>query len=476
MKKYLLYKNEKIIADVYKTISDYDMIPESGTVIAAVSGGPDSMCMLDILIKISNDFDIKLMVAHVNHSIRAEDSDLDEKFTKEYCLSRGISFQSKKVDAKKYSKEKKLSLEESARILRYDYLNELAVKFSAVIAVAHHMDDQAETILLNLQRGTGTLGMSGMSPVSGNIIRPLLLTSKQDIDEYIDRHNLPYRVDKTNLETCARRNIVRIKLMPELEKLFGRDITESLCRTAILCGEDEKFISSFVRNKFDSFYNGDYCIPCDIIKTSDFAVSSRFIRILYEKVRGDCKNLTFRQVTALIKLCEKPTDGKKTDLCDGFCGWIKDFSITITSKPEYEEFCELLNERAGANKKNVIKFEIPMDSGNIFPQIQIFSKFVVNKKELVYNAKEWCFPVELTEGAVLRYRRAGDRIRPNRNSGSKLLKNYFTDRKIPLSKRDEMVVLAKDSDVLWVCGVGGVYSGEKPSDVAEGEYIKVWCG
>ncbi len=469
------YKNEKIISDVLETINKHNIPVKDKTIIVAVSGGSDSMCLLDILAKLSDVLIFNIAVAHVNHSIRGEDSDVDEIFIKEYCSAKDIVFYSTKVDAKKYSKDTKRSLEESARILRYEYLEKLAFELSANIAVAHHMDDQAETILLNLVRGSGTLGMSGMSPVSGKIIRPLLLCPKQEIDEYIKKFNIPFRVDKTNMEFCAQRNKVRLKLMPELEEIFGRDVTQSICKTGILCREDELFLTSYSRNVFDQHCVDNNLLPCDIVKSSDFAVSSRLIRLLYENVRGDCKNLTYKQVNALRKLCENPTDGKKTDLCDGFCGWIQNSCIKISSKTNYKEYMSQSERRLFSNKNVSLEFKIPIDTGKFFTETQIFSKFVVNDGKLVYNAKEWYFSAELTEGAVLRYKRPGDKIRPNRNSGSKLLKDYFIDLKIPSSKRDGIVVLAKGNDIIWICGVGGVYHGKKPVDTIGKTYVKVWC-
>jgi len=468
-------KNEKILSDFIKTVNEYNFPINGKTIIVAVSGGSDSMCLLDILIKNSEVFNISPVVAHVNHSIRGNESDNDEIFIENYCAGKNIPFYKTKVDAKKYSKTNKTSLEDAARILRYEYLNKLAIKLNALIAVAHHMDDQAETILLNLFRGSGTSGVSGMSPVSGNIIRPLLFCSKQDIDDYIKLKNIPFCVDKTNFELCAQRNKVRLKLIPKLEEIFGSSIIKSLCKTGILCGEDEKFLTDYARKEFEKHCVDENMLPCNIINSLEFAISSRLVRMLYENARGDYKNLTFRQVKALIKLCEKPGDGKKTDLCDGFCGWILNSCITITPKTKYYELIPVSGGRISSDQKKVVDFKIPMDTGKTFFETQIFSKFVVNKQELVYNAMEWCFPAELTEGAVLRYKRPGDKIRPNRNSGSKLLKDYFIDLKVPSSKREGMVVLAKGNEIFWICGVGGVYYGEKPLDIIEKKYIKLWC-
>lgn len=474
-KIYRMYKNDVIISKISKSIFENEMLSQGSRVVVALSGGSDSMCLLDALLKLSEFLEIKVECAHVNHSIRGKDSDSDEDFVKEYCAGKKVPVKSIKVDAKKYSKMNKISLENAARILRYEFLNTIANEKNTVIAVAHHMDDQAETILLNLIRGSGTAGLAGMSPVFGKIIRPMLDCTKLEIENYIRKNNIPFCVDKTNLELDAQRNKVRLKLIPELESVFGFDVKQSLCRTATLCKEDEMFLSSYTRDVFNKYYTKGAGLSCGIISTSDFAVSSRLIRMLYESIKGDMKNLTFKQVGALIKLCKKPSEGKKADISDGYCGWIRDNNLIIESKEKYSKYILDLNSKIRNSKNIMAEFKTPMDTGKIFSKVQIFSKFVVNDEELVYNAKTWCFPVEVTDGAVLRYRMQGDRIRPNRNSGSKLLKDFFTDRRVSLSLRDEMVVLAKGSDILWVCGVGGIFSGPKP-DIGQGKKIvRIWC-
>ena len=217
-------------------------------IIAAVSGGPDSICMLHILHKLKNRFGYKLTVAHFNHNLRGRESKNDELYVKLFSRYLDINFFIGQADVYKEKKGKKITTQEAARILRYNFLFSLKNKLKATyIATAHNLDDQAELVLLRIIRGSSTTGLSGMSFYSfKNIIRPLMTTTRKEIMAYLAQEAIPYTMDSSNLSTAYLRNQIRLELIPILEAEFNPQIKQNLFRIANYLKEDEEFISSFV--------------------------------------------------------------------------------------------------------------------------------------------------------------------------------------------------------------------------------------
>ncbi|HUT85485.1 MAG TPA: tRNA lysidine(34) synthetase TilS [Elusimicrobiales bacterium] len=207
-------------------IRQYKLVNPTDKILVAVSGGTDSVCLLDFLVKLSNKKSIEIVACHVNHSIRGKDSDTDEKFTENLCKKLGITFISKKVDTYKFAREKRLSVEHAARTLRYRVLNQAAQKYDCnKVATAHHLDDHIETFMLNLLRSTSLKGLTGMplkrkiAPKSKiTIIRPLFCLTRKEIEGYLKYNKLKYRKDKTNKSLKFTRNWIRLELIPMIEK------------------------------------------------------------------------------------------------------------------------------------------------------------------------------------------------------------------------------------------------------------------
>lgn len=220
---------------VVKTIETYGLIENGDKIVVGVSGGPDSICLINLLLEIQKDskidLDFEIIVAHVNHMIREEAKE-DEKFVEEYCRKQQIPFTSKKVDVLTIANQKKIGTEEAGRQARYLFFEEVMKQKKATkIATAHHKCDQAETVLMNLIRGTGLAGLKGIQAKRDNIfIKPLLNASKEEIRAYCEEKNLQPRYDKTNEENIYTRNKVRNILLPLLQEEFNPNIVDTLCR------------------------------------------------------------------------------------------------------------------------------------------------------------------------------------------------------------------------------------------------------
>ena len=225
-------QNKKLnaIEIVKNTIDKYNLIANKDTIVVGVSGGPDSMALLDILYKLKDEYDINIVVAHVNHMIRKE-SEEEAIFVKKACEKYGLAFEYKKINIENLAKENKKSTETIGREERYAFFNEILKKYNAnKIAVAHNLDDTVETTFMNLMRGSGINGLIGIKYTNGNIIRPLLDVSRNIILEYCEDNSLNPKFDKTNFEPLYTRNKIRLELLPLIRKEYNPNINDTIYR------------------------------------------------------------------------------------------------------------------------------------------------------------------------------------------------------------------------------------------------------
>lgn len=447
MKKPFVQKS--IIDKVIKTIDSNHLLDYGDCVLIGVSGGPDSMCLLDIFQKLSIKRGYSIEVAHVNHLLRGESSKSDQEFVESYCKKYALSFYSCEINVNEFSKKNSMGIEEAARFVRYRFFNECTGDKVSKIAVAHHQQDQVETVLMNLIRGCGLDGLTGIDYCAGNVIRPLLDCSRKEIEDYLLSNKIPFCIDQTNKELCADRNKVRLELLPFFKKLFGRDISTAILKTRVLCDQDATYLENVSKQLFLSSSSGG-AILCKTLLEMDITISSRVIRHLYEAVKGDKKNLSFIQTESIINLVKNKKEKSVVNLSDGLCAFVSSQKLHIMEFNKWEKIVLQKIKNTNDKKSIIIPLEIPIERYEKKIKMFIFTKFVENPNEVDYNAMTRCFSCENVKDAVWRYRKEGDWIRPNRNSGSKTIKKYFIDEKIPRDKRDDLLFLAKGSEVLWI--------------------------
>ena len=232
------------------TVRDYNLIESGDVIVVGVSGGPDSITLLTCLNKYKEKFNYKIIVAHINHLIR-KDSKEDEQFVENYCKKNNIPVFIKRAKVEEIAKKQKRGTEETGRKIRYDFFNEVLEKNNAnKIAIAHNMNDNAETMILNLIRGTGLQGLEGIRPRNNNIIRPLINCKREEIESYCKKNNLNPRIDSTNSENIYRRNIIRNKILPSLKEI-NPNIVETLSRTTKIIRENNTYIKESSQEIFD---------------------------------------------------------------------------------------------------------------------------------------------------------------------------------------------------------------------------------
>ena len=303
-----------ILNIVKNNIVENNLIKANDKVVVAVSGGPDSMCLLDSLYRLKNELNFNIIVAHVNHGIRKE-SEEEKEYVNKYCTKRNIPFSYLKVDVPKLSKEKKISEETCGRIVRYDFFEKVRQENNAdVIAVAHNLNDNIETILLNQIRGFGLKGLIGMDFKFNKIIRPLLTIEKKDILLYNNELELHPCFDKTNEEDIYLRNKIRLNLIPYLEELNPNLVT-NISRMRNILKEDNEFIEDFTNKIFEKVIikmdNSKIVFNFSNFMNEHKSIQKRIVRKLIEKKISNLDGIENIHVLDIIKLLNNNIKGKK---------------------------------------------------------------------------------------------------------------------------------------------------------------------
>lgn len=305
---------------VLETIKKYDLIQSGDKLVLGVSGGPDSMCMLNVLLEIkkdvSNPLDFEIIVAHINHMIRQE-AEEDAEYVEEYCKKNDIEFYKKSIDVKEMANNKKIGLEEAGREARYTFFDEVLKKVGAnKIAIAHNKNDNAETVLMNLFRGTGISGLKGILPCNGIYIRPIIECERKDIEEYCEKNNLNPRIDKTNFDTLYTRNKIRNVVIPYLKKEINPNIVEGINRLSELIYEEEEYFNKIIPQLYNKMLIKEDINENAIIlnqkewNKQEKVIKSKIILYTISRLINTTKGIEKIHIEDIINLCEKNIGNK----------------------------------------------------------------------------------------------------------------------------------------------------------------------
>lgn len=439
-----------MINKVKDFITKNNLIQDGDRVLVALSGGPDSVCLLHILYKLKKSLNIYIGAAHVNHMLRGQDALNDEEYAKKICEEFNIDFYSTRINIDKVAKEKNISHEMAGREERYKFFEFIknTHKYSK-IAVAHNSNDQAETVLMNMMRGSGIEGLCGIrNKRKGGIIRPILCLSRDEIENHCKDNNLNPRIDKTNLENIYSRNKVRLDILPYMKENFNKDIIETLNRMTNLLQIDNDFIEKQCNNSYKKYCNNEnkHIIISKEAFLLDKAIITRIIKKAFVEFTGKYNNFEMKHIYEVIELSKNSTN-KKSDLPNGIIAENVYGDIYLRHKDnnnkEYEEK-EVLIDKSQLNKysleynKYKIDFNIIKGKNNIE-----FSNNVLIKYFDYDN---------IEERLIIRKRKNGDRIVPLGMKGSKKIKDILIDLKVPLEQRDEIPILCFDNEVAWIVG------------------------
>lgn len=304
---------------VIQTIKKYNMIKDGDKVVIGVSGGPDSITLLNILNNLKEKLNIKIYVAHINHMIRKEANE-ETEYVREFCNKLGIDFFAKKIKVEEEAKKLKIGTEEAGRNIRYAFFEEVANMVGAnKIATAHNSNDNAETVLMNIIRGTSVSGLKGIEKVrDGKFIRPIIECNRDEIEEYCKEQNLDPRYDKSNKENIYTRNKIRNLLIPYLQKEFNPNIIEGINRLSYIAEEEERFLNNIVENEYENILisvnnnekNDTIILNLKEFNKLDYVIKSKLILYTISKIYGKTTGIEKIHIDDIIKLCKNNIGNK----------------------------------------------------------------------------------------------------------------------------------------------------------------------
>ena len=418
----------KTLEKIEKFIKAHELISPKDSVLVAVSGGGDSVFLLRALYSLKEKLDFSLYAAHFNHSLRPE-ADLEEKFVKELCKCLDIPCFTKKDDVKALAGRDGISLETAGRNARYAFFKELEDRYGfSKTATAHHMDDNAETILMHFIRGSGANGLKGISARRGHIIRPLLEISKKEITEVLKEQDFDYVTDNSNFDPVYTRNRVRLMLIPEILKI-NPNFLKVITQNSSLFAEDEDFINGYTTRFFSENYK-DGCFPKEILDKQPISVKRRIIQLIYRDKTGSCRNLSNKYIESVLAL-------KHTGQTVSLPG-------RITAMLSYGRYMMRDNPQTAHD----YEYKIKIGQELYIPEA---GEYWLIKKAEPGDKKTFT----LSEGAELsvRNRRDKDRFYPIGMNGSKSVSDFFTDKKIPRANRSTIPILTSDSKIVNIAGI-----------------------
>ncbi len=417
--------------NILSIIKSNNLINKEDIIGVACSGGRDSMALLHFLVNSASELCFSVVAINVDHNIREKSED-DSQFVINYCEKNNIKIYSYKIDVPAICEKEKIGVELAARKARYDIFNML-LKHGTVskIALGHHLQDQAETILLNIFRGTGLKGASGMKMSSGNFIRPLLTTSRTEIQAYITANNIPFVDDETNFENEQSRNYIRNMIMPLIRNKWPH-ADNSITSFGKICAEDENYINNQI-NKSSIIISGRTAkIPTSCLVVNN-SLSSRLISYALNQISIN-KNIEKKHLSAICEL-SLASNGSKIHLPDKLIA-IKEYNyLTLTNK--------LISPA---------KLNLPFKKGGLdIPSFGIIETKLTRKLEN-HNYTHIIDHKKLPDNAIWRYKQKDD-IFEKFGGGTKSLNDFLIDKKVPYRLRGCTPVLASDNEILVVAGV-----------------------
>lgn len=428
-----------MINKVYNFVSQNKILEYGDSVILGVSGGADSICMLHVLHELKDRFGLSLKVVHVNHHIRGDEAQRDADYVKHECDKLGILFVQIDADVPLIAKKEGLSEEEAGRNIRYKAFFKEASEFGAnKIAVAHNLNDSSETVLFNLFRGTGIKGMAGIPLKRGMIIRPLLCCTREEIEHYLAYENINFCTDSTNTATEYSRNKIRLELMPYIKKNINKKAEHHIVNAAQSLEEISDFLDKEVKKAYDEYVDNNVFKEDGFITHS--AVQKEIIRRMIERQAGKLKDITTVHILSVLALKEK-TVSKTVNL-----------PYEITARRTYEGI--LIEKNKNQQPKDIME-ELLIQNGHIFQNEKVEisvekSTFdAQNIEEIVYT--KW-LDYDKIEKLILRHRQEGDYIIVDDKGSRKKLKDYLINEKIPKEKRDDLLLIADGSHIVWIVG------------------------
>ncbi|MFH1490326.1 MAG: tRNA lysidine(34) synthetase TilS [Pseudomonadota bacterium] len=435
-----------LLKKVRETIAGFNMLDPGDRVMVAVSGGPDSVCLLDILHALREEWGLELIAAHFNHGLRPDEDDAETRFVRR--LAESMSLPVEIGTASPLLNRAGISLEEGARDARYVFLEELRSKHHAQkTALGHNQNDQAETVIMRLLRGSGPAGLAGIPPCrEPSVIRPLIEIRRREIEDYLDARGLTYVVDSSNLVPGFLRNQIRLELMPRLLQYQPR-LIELLGRTADILRDENQYVEILTKDWVDrnasSGPAGEFSIPLKAFSGLPRAMRSRISRCLLEKAKGGLRRVNYAHIKAIDGLARGHRPQGILNLPGPLMVRRVYDSLVFSSEPEPApgDFCYRLEGPGTLCMEEVGKtLSLEEVRGGFNPELQ------KDGHTAFFDGEKLTFPL------TLRNFHAGDTFVPLGMTGHKKIKDFFIDRKIPARQRASTPIMLSGERTAWVCG------------------------
>ncbi len=475
-----------IVDAVRDTVLRYHLIYNGDTIMVAVSGGPDSVALLHCLLMLAPEYNLHLVVAHVNHELRGEESDKEQAFTERLARDKGLTVLTRRENARELADKHKLSLEEAARRVRYDNLIEMAWETNAdAVALGHHKNDRAETILIQLLRGSGRTGLAGFQPrtVIDNVrfVRPFYDITRDEINDFLEVMDCEWCVDSSNIDRRFLRNKIRLDLIPLLEKKYNPNLVDTLARTADILGTEDEYLDRIANGVLESLLDtGDAsleCIPVDEILSLPYAVSRRVARMWLMQVLQTPLPPPLTDIETVLTLCESGKPGNYHVLSKRVLVY-RDYEHLFARHMELEHITGRVPRETIESILPQLLLDNVCYAGYMFVPVPEDFRLQLHCEELLNITAQrvlttpYCDVIFQTrkpskryfagyttrleiprDDGVLEFRtaRKGDRLL--HFTGSKSLRRYFTDIKIPNPLRHHTLILAHEHTVLWIPGI-----------------------
>ena len=433
---------------VLDTIQKHNMILPGDKIIIGVSGGPDSTALLYLLHDLHEELSCTLHIAHLDHALRGEESKADAEYVLEHARKFKIPITLEAINIRKMITSKE-SLESCARRIRYEFYERVLVSVKGdKIAQGHTRDDQAETVLMRLLRGSGSQGLGGIPPVRDKYIRPLIEISRQEVETYLEKLKITPRIDASNLSTEYERNKIRLELIPFLEKDYRQNIKQILQQTGEILRTEDEFLTKIAEdamNRFADFLdNHTIQIHIPDFAKLHLALQRRALRLALEKLAGNLMGFDYNHITELLSLALYQSTGKMISLPKG-----------IIAEKIYDN---LILKCRQEKILGSIHYPVKLFGETFISELSMSIKITETEKihsNYIYTEDKFqtSFDYDKIQGGLyIRNKRLGDKFQPLGMTGTKKLQDFFVDEKIPKSLRDKIPILTDEDKILWIVG------------------------
>lgn len=433
-----------ILEKLKNTIQEYKLLDKKDKILIAYSGGVDSTGLFNLLLELREEWSFELFLGHFNHKLRQR-AEEDEQFVKRVAQKYSLPLLTGSRDVRSYAQARRMNIEEAGRKLRYDFLKKIALKIGgAKVATGHTMNDQAETFLMRLMRGSGLRGLAGIFPVKeGVIVRPLIQIEREEIEAYLEKKGIEFCADESNFDRRFLRNRIRLELLPFIKENFEPNIVPRLARIAGIIREEENLLEKITQEKAKksvSKKGNRISLDLESLSSHPRALARRVVRDFISELKGNLREVSFEDVESVLGLGERKEFSLKKDLVlrrEQSQVFLKE---RIPSRIRYEYKWE--GEEPLEIKQLKLRFE-----GKKIKRSNSLRLDFDDKTRAFLNLGKLKFPL------LVRNRRQGDRYQPLGAPGQKKLKEIMRAKGIPLSERDRRPVFLSGGEIVWILGL-----------------------